>query len=74
MADFTTTDYFSDESVAADTYPYFDFLLEGRRVWREPYHGVVMVAGQRGGARRVAGHGELLQLQHRGRPQLPVPT
>jgi cytochrome P450 len=45
MTDFTTTDYFSDESVAADTYPYFDFLLEGRRVWREPYHGVVMVAG-----------------------------
>ena len=45
MADFTTADYFSDESVAADTYPYFDFLLEGRRVWREPYHGVVMVAG-----------------------------
>src|ERR1700688_298130 len=45
MADFTTTDYFGDESVAADTYPYFDFLLEGGRVWREPYHGVVMVAG-----------------------------
>jgi cytochrome P450 len=45
MADFTTTDYFSDESVAGDTYPYFDFLLDGRRVWREPYHGVVMVAG-----------------------------
>src|SRR5579863_4431226 len=45
MADFTATDYFSDESVAADAYPYFDFLLEGRRVWREPYHGVVMVAG-----------------------------
>jgi len=44
-ADFTTTDYFGDESVAADTYPYFDFLLDGRRVWREPYHGVVMVAG-----------------------------
>jgi cytochrome P450 len=45
MTDFTTTDYFSDESVAADAYPYFDFLLEGRRVWREPHHGVVMVAG-----------------------------
>ena len=46
MADFTTTDYFGDESVAADTYPYYDFLLTGgRRVWREPYHGVVMVAG-----------------------------
>jgi cytochrome P450 len=45
MTDFTSVDYFSDESVAADTYPYFDFLLEGRRVWREPHHGVVMVAG-----------------------------
>ena len=45
MTDFTSTDYFGDESVAADTYPYFDFLLDGRRVWREPHHGVVMVAG-----------------------------
>jgi len=45
MTDFTDVDYFGDESVADDTYPYFDFLLDGRRVWREPYHGVVMVAG-----------------------------
>ena len=45
MTDFTTTDYFSDTSVADDTYPYFDFLLDGRQVWREPHHGVVMVAG-----------------------------
>ena len=45
MTDFTAVDYFSDETVADDTYPYFDFLLDGRRVWREPYHGVVMVAG-----------------------------
>src|SRR5580693_701349 len=45
MTDFTAVDYFSDGSVADDTYPYFDFLLDGRRVWREPYHGVVMVAG-----------------------------
>jgi cytochrome P450 len=50
MADFATTDYFSDESVAADAYPYYDFLLTGgRRVWREPYHGVVMVAGHEAG-------------------------
>src|SRR3984957_10062199 len=45
MTDFTAVDYFSDESVAADTYPYFDFLLDDRRVWREPPHGGVMVAG-----------------------------
>jgi hypothetical protein len=47
MTDFTAADYFSDESVAVDAYPYFDFLLDGRRVWREPHHGVVMVAGTR---------------------------
>jgi cytochrome P450 len=46
MNDFTATDYFSDESVAVDTYPYFDFLLDGRPVWREPHHGVVLVAGR----------------------------
>jgi cytochrome P450 len=45
MTDFSTTDYFSDEAVSADTYPYFDFLLDGRRVWQEPHHGVVMVSG-----------------------------
>ena len=45
MTDFTAVDYFSDESVAVDPYPYFDFLLDGRKVWREPSHGVVMVAG-----------------------------
>jgi hypothetical protein len=45
MTDFTAVDYFSDESVAVDAYPYFGFLLDGRRVWREPHHGVVMVAG-----------------------------
>ena len=45
MTDFTDVDYFGDKSVAVDNYPYFDFLLEGRQVWREPHHGVVMVAG-----------------------------
>ena len=45
MTDFTDVDYFGDESVATDTYPYFDFLLDGRPVWREPHHGVVLVAG-----------------------------
>ena len=39
MTDFSALDYFSDASVADDTYPYFDFLLDGRRVWREPHHG-----------------------------------
>jgi hypothetical protein len=63
----------ANESVAADTYPYFDFLLEGHRVWREPLHGVVMVAG----------HEEVLavlrdtasfQLQHVAGPSFRFPV
>jgi cytochrome P450 family 150 subfamily A5 len=45
MTDFSTIDFFRDESLAADSYPYFDFLLEGKPVWREPHHGVVIVSG-----------------------------
>ena len=45
VGDFASVDFFSDAAVAADTYSYFDFLLDGRRVWREPRHGVVLVAG-----------------------------
>ena len=44
MTDFETIDYFTDPSVTADPFPYFEFLLE-RPVWREPHHGVVMVSG-----------------------------
>ena len=73
MTDFTATDYFSDESVAADTYPYFDFLLEGRRVWREPYHGVVMVAGHAEVLTVLRDTATFSNVQHRGRAQLPVP-
>jgi cytochrome P450 len=44
MTDFEAIDYFSDESLPDDPYPYFAFLLE-RPVWREPHHGVVLVSG-----------------------------
>jgi cytochrome P450 len=51
---FEATDYFTDESIPANPHPYFDFLLE-RPVWREPHHGVVMVAG----------YEEALEVYHR---------
>lgn len=38
-------DFFSDPSVVADPYPYFDALRSGCPVQREPHHDVVMVTG-----------------------------
>ncbi len=45
MSDFETIDYFRDDSVVADPYPYFDHLRQQCPVQREPHHGVVMVTG-----------------------------
>jgi len=44
MTDFEALDYFTDPSLPADPFEYYDFLLE-RPVWREPHHGVLMVSG-----------------------------
>ena len=43
--DFEGVDFFRDEAVVADPYPYFDFLREQGPVVREPQHGVFMVTG-----------------------------
>ena len=43
--DFESVDYFTDGSVVADPYPYFDYLRAQSPVLREPHRGVVMVTG-----------------------------
>jgi cytochrome P450 len=45
MTDFESIDYFTDESLTPNPYPYLEFLSSDRPVWREPHHGVVMVSG-----------------------------
>ena len=45
MNDFDAVDFFRDESLVADPYPYFDALRERCPVWRETHHDVVMVTG-----------------------------
>jgi cytochrome P450 len=45
ITDVEAIDYFTDQSLAADPYPYLDYLVEERPVWREPHHGVVLVTG-----------------------------
>ncbi|GAA2705973.1 cytochrome P450 [Actinoplanes palleronii] len=47
-------DYFTDAEVAADSAPYFDYMLANHPVWREPKYGVVIVTG----------YDEALQVYH----------
>lgn len=43
--DFDAVDFFRDQTLVGDPYPYYDFLRERCPVRREPHHGVVMVTG-----------------------------
>ena len=45
MSDWTTIDYFFDESLVEDPYPYLDALRETCPVLPLPHHGVVAVTG-----------------------------
>ena len=42
---FDSVDFFRDDSLVADPYPYFDHLRQQCPVSREPHHDVVMVTG-----------------------------
>jgi cytochrome P450 len=42
---FDSVDFFRDDSLVADPYPYFDHLRQQCPVHREPHHDVVMVTG-----------------------------
>jgi len=45
MSDYDTVNFFRDQSLIADPYPYFDHVRATCPVWREPNHDVVMVTG-----------------------------
>jgi cytochrome P450 len=45
VTDFDVIDFFRDESLLPDPYPYFEALRARCPVQREPHHGVVMVTG-----------------------------
>lgn len=45
MSDYETIDFFTDQSLVADPYPYFEFLRDGCPVQPESHQGVVMVTG-----------------------------
>jgi cytochrome P450 family 150 subfamily A5 len=45
MTDFDAIDFFRDDDLVADPYPYFDHLRDGCPVQRETHHDVMMVTG-----------------------------
>ena len=44
-SNFDTVDFLRARPLYQDPYPYFEYLRERGRVWREPHRGVVMVTG-----------------------------
>ena len=45
MSDFETVDFFMDESLIEDPYPYFEYLRSKCPVVATPHYGVVAVSG-----------------------------
>jgi cytochrome P450 len=45
MTTFESIDFFTDQSLVPDPYPYFDYLRSQNPVLRLPHHGVVAVTG-----------------------------
>jgi cytochrome P450 len=45
MTNFEEIDFFRDEAMLVDPYPYFEAIRGQCPVWREPHHDVVMVTG-----------------------------
>jgi cytochrome P450 len=45
MTDFASVNFYVDESIVEDPYPYFEWIREQGNVWRAPYENVVAVVG-----------------------------
>ena len=45
MSEFENTNFFTDQPIQDDPYPYFDWVREQGRVWQEPRYGVFMITG-----------------------------
>src|SRR5438132_10877336 len=45
MTELEKVDFFRDQSLVIDPYPYFEFVRAQSPAWREPHQGVAMVTG-----------------------------
>lgn len=45
MTEFENSNFFTDQEIQNDPYPYFDWVRGQGRVWQEPHYGVFMITG-----------------------------
>jgi cytochrome P450 len=45
LVDFPSADFFTDQALIEDPYPYYEFVREQGPVWPEPHHGAYIVTG-----------------------------
>ena len=44
-SEYPTANFYTDESLANEPYPYYEWIREQGNVWRAPYEDVVVVVG-----------------------------
>jgi cytochrome P450 len=74
MTDYATADFFRDEELLRNPYPYFDFLRGQCPVSRESRHGVVMVTGYEEAAAIQADVERFSSCNSTGGPFAPFPV
>ena len=45
MVDYATADFFTEDGLLEDPYPYYEFVRDQGPVWPEPHHGAYIVTG-----------------------------
>jgi cytochrome P450 len=45
MVDYASADFFTDDGLLEDPYPYYEFVRDQGPVWPEPHHGAYIVTG-----------------------------
>lgn len=73
MAELAVVDYFADEAVTQNPYPYYEWLREHGPVVVEPHHGVVAVTGYDEAVAAFKDHDSFSAVNAIGGPFPPLP-
>ncbi len=73
MTDYDSVDFFTDESLVEDPYPYFEHLRSKCPVLPTPHHGVVAVSGTTRPSEIYLNTDDLLLVQLGDRPLRHLP-
>ena len=73
MTDYDSVDFFTDQSLVEDPYPYFEHLRSQCPVLPTAHHGVVAVSGYDEAIGGLPRHRDVLLVQLGDRPVRDVP-